>query len=37
MEAAVTTALDGGAKTRDLVGTLGTAAMGKAIRANLPR
>lgn len=37
MEAAVTTALDGGAKTRDLVGTLGTAAMGKAIRAHLPR
>jgi len=36
LEAAVARALRGGAATRDLGGTLGTAAMGEAIRAHLP-
>lgn len=36
MESAVSGALAADAKTRDLGGTLGTTAMGKAIRARLP-
>lgn len=36
VEAAVANALETGAKTRDLGGTLGTTAMGKAIRDRLP-
>lgn len=36
LESAVQAALDGGARTRELAGTLGTAAMGAAIRARLP-
>jgi 3-isopropylmalate dehydrogenase len=35
VEAAVSAALDGGARTRDLGGTLGTAAMGDAVLAAL--
>jgi 3-isopropylmalate dehydrogenase len=36
LESAVAGALEAGAKTRDLGGTLSTTAMGKAIRARLP-
>jgi isocitrate/isopropylmalate dehydrogenase len=36
VELAVATALASGAKTRDLGGTLGTTAMGAAIRDRLP-
>jgi 3-isopropylmalate dehydrogenase len=36
LEVAVSDALANGAKTRDLGGTLGTTAMGKAIRDRLP-
>jgi len=37
LEGAVSLALGEGARTRDLGGVLGTTAMGKAIRAQLPR
>jgi len=37
LEGAVSIALEAGARTRDLGGTLSTSAMGKAIRDHLPR
>ena len=36
LESAVTAAVESGAKTRDLGGTLDTAAMGRAVRQHLP-
>jgi 3-isopropylmalate dehydrogenase len=36
LEAAVSSALESGAKTRDLGGTLTTTAMGRAIHEHLP-